>query len=200
MNPVDERIFAWKDILRRRSALPPAFSICPIRRDVNMPAMKSPAKVKARILSMKKWIEYSQKPESIKKRATHRLLVLSEVRNALAYGLSVSMAFRVAALSYDEKEANIRNWYYGSRGRIGVRCVPYKDWLPHLAPGHKGRPELAACSTKAWEFLLQYIQENQGKSFTKCFQALQQAASDNGWTIPSEQTLRRRLKKRQNAA
>jgi hypothetical protein len=51
--------------------------------------------------------------------------------------------------------ATLRGWL-----RL-VKGVPRSEWLPALAPRHKGRVKTADCDPRAWEMLVADFREGQ---------------------------------------
>jgi transposase InsO family protein len=67
------------------------------------------------------------------------------------------------------------------------------DWLPALAPRFTGRTAEVECTPAAWDWIEGiYLTQSQRK-FTDCFRMLQKVAKEQGWAIPSERTLQRRM-------
>lgn len=141
------------------------------------------------------WAGFEQKPNSVKDRAAYRYELLFEAWQLHLHGVTLTKAFTLVAQQHGESVGNLRNWYFGSKNRAGVRGVDPKDWLPILADNYKGRVRHALCTEKAWEYLLKDYMRREKPSFSMCYERLKRIAEAQSWQIPSERTLRRRLYK-----
>lgn len=146
------------------------------------------------------WAGFELKPNSAKDRAAYRYELLFEAWQLHQHGMTLTKAFVLVAEQHGEKVGNLRNWYFGTKQKQGVRGIDPKDWLPVLADNYRGRVRHAACDDKAWEFLLKDYMRRERPSFSMCYERLQRVAAVQGWNIPSERTLRRRLKREHEPA
>jgi len=76
-----------------------------------------------------------------------------------------------------------------------VTGVPRADWLPALAPRHAGRVKTQPCDASAWEFYKSDYLRAERPTSRSCYRRLQRAAEDQGWKIPSQRTMERRVEK-----
>lgn len=141
------------------------------------------------------WAAFEQKPNSVKDRAAFRYELLFEAWQLHMHGTPLTRAFILVAEQHGVSVGNLRNWYYGTRKKQGVLGTDPKDWLPILADNYKGRVQYAPCTEKAWEYLLKDYLRREKPSFSTCYERLERIAAAQSWEIPSEQTLRRRLKR-----
>ena len=142
-----------------------------------------------------RWADFLKKPDSIKDRAAYRHGLLFEAWQLHIQGLTLTKAFSIVARQHGVSEGNLRNWYFGTRNKRGVRGIDPKDWLPFLADNYRGRVKNATCTEKAWSYFLKDYMRREEPSFSLCYRRLCRIAAVQGWQVPSEQTLRRRLKK-----
>lgn len=140
------------------------------------------------------WNSYSQKTNRARERAAYKHRLLTEAMTLYGRdGITLYQAFDLVASQHNENPANLRNWYYGTSSRRGVREIDPKDWLAVLVDGYKGRIVNAGCDEKAWDFLVKDYMRRERSSFSMCYRNLERVASGEGWDIPSERTLRRRF-------
>ena len=75
-----------------------------------------------------------------------------------------------------------------------VKGHPKTEWLPLLASQHSGGNQPAHCPPDAWEaFKADYLRLEQPAA-SACYRRLKEAASRQGWVLPSYDTLRLRLR------
>lgn len=133
------------------------------------------------------WSWFTRQAEAKQAQARLRLSILQKVAHLEASGRP-----RLAAAEEVCREHNIslRTFYNWDEM---VRGVPRHDWLPHLAPRHAGSKRRADISPDAWDFIQRFWLSPSRPTFKHAFRELESVAAAQGWTIPSEQTLRRRL-------
>lgn len=141
------------------------------------------------------WERYEKKSAKVKERAMYRYKLLFEAWELHCEGSTMKAAFELVAAKYDERVANLRRWYYGTRYKPGVRGLDPKDWLPVLADDYKGRTACAACSEEAWKWLVADFFRREEPPFTISYERLARLAAEKSWEIPCERTLRRRMKR-----
>ena len=75
-----------------------------------------------------------------------------------------------------------------------VKGHPKTEWLPLLASQHSGGNQPAHCPPDAWEaFKADYLRLERPAA-SACYRRLKEAASRQGWALPSYDTLRLRLR------
>lgn len=136
------------------------------------------------------WARWESLPEAVREAARMRLSVLAGVEAAEAAGQSRAAAIRLAAAAAGLSTRTIWGWF------ALVADLRADDRLPALAPRHRDaeRPAAAVdCTPAAWEALkADYLRPSQ-PAFTACYRRIARIAAREGWTIPSEATLRRRM-------
>lgn len=80
-----------------------------------------------------------------------------------------------------------------------VKRIDIADWAPALLPKHKEAAQLARkkhfaeIDAQAWDFIKADYLSNEEPTLTVCYERLKDAASHNGWNIPSYDSIRRRM-------
>ncbi|MGZ8916265.1 MAG: transposase domain-containing protein [Methylobacter sp.] len=87
----------------------------------------------------------------------------------------------------------LQNWWLGKPGKPGCVHFDVADYAPALSGCYTGRTKLAECSPEAFEYYVQLYLHRRQPSFKDCYRRTEDMAKANGWTIPGEATLRRRL-------
>jgi len=68
-----------------------------------------------------------------------------------------------------------------------------EDWLPALAPRHGGGREAAELPAEGWAMLKGDFLRPERPNFTACYRRLVRVAAEQGWQVPAERTLHRRM-------
>ncbi len=144
---------------------------------------------KADLQRTEQWAWYEGLPDRKKAQAKEKLDVLLAVEALVRAGEDRDLAMMVVAADARVSLRTLYNW----RGLVANTAR--EDWLPALAPRHTGRTAEVECSEPAWEALEALYLRPEQPNFTTCYRHLQQMAQEQGWTIPSEKTLLRRMHK-----
>jgi len=137
---------------------------------------------------------FDRLPEKMKEVARRRLRAIEAVEHLVATGTGRMRAIAIVAENCDEHPNTIRNWFKLIEG------LPPSDRLAALAPRYVGRQKTAECSPEAWEhFKADYLRLSRPAA-TACYDRLQRIAAERGWTVPSLDTLMRRLEREIPAA
>lgn len=122
-----------------------------------------------------------------KQAAAHdRLKILVDVE-AKAASLGRMVAMRSACREHGVGLSSLYEW------QKLVRDFPRQHWLPYLAPRNGGSKRRASLSPEAWSFFLELMRLPTRMPMTAAIRALEAEAKSKGWSVPSAQTLRRRL-------
>jgi putative transposase len=136
------------------------------------------------------WDAFDRKPQNLKDEAARRLSALQGVERLVAAGTGRSRAVEATAKVFGESRATLYRWQKLVKGVDGA------DWLAALAPNYQGRTATAECSPEAWEFFKAQFLRAEQPTVAACYEWTQQAARENGWTIPSLRTFDRWSKDR----
>lgn len=150
------------------------------------PARRSPPK--------ELWAVFDRLSGARQAKARQRLDLLDAVGAMVRGGVAKNVAVSMVASRNGVGSSTLYSWFDRVAG------LDRGDWLPALAPRHTGSVATAACDPRAWDFIKSdYLRLSQ-PPFTACYERLQEAASEHGWTIPSAPTLRRRIEREIPAA
>ncbi len=133
------------------------------------------------------WAAFDRKPEKQKTAARQRLAAIDAALTLINHDVPRKTAFAEAAGAHGFSAASVYRWYRDARDHDRA------DWLPLLAPGHAGRTVVAECSPEAWDyFKADYLRPERPAS-AACYDRLQRAAREHGWTVPALRTIERRI-------
>lgn len=122
------------------------------------------------------------------------VLIDSAVDAHLRRRTPIHTAFAAAAEGSRWSARTLRNAWYGSSGRPGLREAPRRLWPLALASRHTGRAPTTECDPEAWEaFKTDYLRP-EAPPLAHCFRTLRRLADARGWTVPADaRALKRRL-------
>jgi putative transposase len=133
------------------------------------------------------WQWYERQPDSKKAKALARLATLGTVEDQVRTGTPRSVAMHLAAIHHQVALRTVWNW------ANLVAHLPREQWLPALCPRHAGGREDAACSPEAWDAIRADFLRPERPPFSDCYRRLAAVAAEQGWDIPAERTLFRRI-------
>jgi putative transposase len=134
------------------------------------------------------WAWFERQTDTKKRKAAARLEVIDAIRQLTDHGFSKTMAMDQVAAEAKVAPSSIYAW------EKLVHRVPRQDWLPFLAPRHAGQTGARVdCSPEAWEFFKANYLRLERPTITATYRYLQRAGAEQGWTIPCEKTLARRI-------
>ncbi|MDB5851925.1 MAG: hypothetical protein JWP29_5677, partial [Rhodoferax sp.] len=152
-----------------------------------MLAMKAPAPAAPAMGASERWSWFDRQPEKKKLRARERLDALQMVLALQQACTGKVYAMQLAAQATGVALSTLYEW------DALIQDVPRPDWLPHLCPAHGGGRGSAECSPEAWDAIRVDYLRAERPNFTACYRRLQGLAAQEGWTIPPERTLHRRM-------
>jgi hypothetical protein len=133
------------------------------------------------------WAWFDRQPDTRKAEARRRLEVLHAIDVLADHGVSRTIAIEEAARLMKIGKRTIWDWFglvqFADRG----------DWLPFLAPRVAGGGAKADIDPAAWDALKADYLRPERPDATACVRRLRDMAATNGWTLPSDRTLYRRL-------
>ncbi|MGE0256877.1 MAG: transposase domain-containing protein [Alphaproteobacteria bacterium] len=135
------------------------------------------------------WDWYERLPEKRRAVAKRRVALLDAVDALVRAGLAKNVAVAEVARQNDVGASSIYRWF----GQVERHARD--DWPPLLAPQHSGRTATAECAPEAWQFFKELYLSPSRRPLEVCYDDLQRVAAEAGWTVPSAQTLRRRIER-----
>lgn len=133
------------------------------------------------------WDWFARQPETKKAKARARLRALDRVETLVRSGTPRVRAMAQVAAQNGKNKTALYEWAKLTRG------LDRADWLPALAPRHAGGRGAADCSPEAWSWIKTSYLTQSRFEFSAAYRDLVKKAAEQGWTIPSERTLQRRM-------
>ncbi|MDH3999582.1 MAG: hypothetical protein OET90_12195, partial [Desulfuromonadales bacterium] len=137
------------------------------------------------------WSYFSAKPQKVKDAAAQKLKAIQTVESLLLHGMKKGPAKEAVVNAYIESMrisfSTLGKWMKAVEG------YDRQDWLPVLVDKHAGRQKEADCAPEAWEFFKADYLRRCKPSVADCYDRLERAAKEHGWSIPSDKTLSRKL-------
>lgn len=166
------------------SLLPGEARLALERRGITAPAPK------AAEVDRGGWRWFDAQSAKVKAEAERRLDAVRQVELLHAAGATRSAAVSDVADQIGVSVATIWNW-------LGlVDGVPAADRLPALAPRRRGGGKAAEIDEQAWQALKSDFLRPEKPTFSSCYyRLLRNYAEPRGLTLPTEQTLRRRMER-----
>lgn len=131
---------------------------------------------------------YDRLPATKKAKAERACVALDQVEALVHSGSPRMSALRAVATATGVSLRTIQGW------QELVRGAPREDWRYWLAPQHSGAVGREAdCPEAAWQALLREYLRQSKPNFTTAVRAVRRLAAAEGWTLPSDRTLQRRL-------
>jgi len=135
------------------------------------------------------WTFFDSLPEKKKDKAREKLVIIQKVMDLHRGGMNKNAAVALIGMQNNINAATIYRWFKS------VEYVAQGDWLPYLAPRHAGVSRKAECPAEAWEIIKSDYLRAERPTFESCFRRLDRVAEKEGWTLPSDRTLKRRMDK-----
>lgn len=139
-----------------------------------------------------RWAE--RRPQKMRDRGARRAMLLRQVMKLVDAGHTLRDATGSVGQSHGVSAATMRGWYYGANKQVGAQHYDPADWDAALIPGYRGQAPYAECDPRAWDWLLGHYLTHRQPSFRDSYRRLEAIAKQEGWVIPCERTLMRRLK------
>ncbi len=134
------------------------------------------------------WRWYESQTASTRAEAKHRLAVCREIDLLEQSGMTRTAAVADTAERRAIGKATLWTWL-----RL-INGVPPRDWLPALAPRRQGGGCEVDIDPALWTiFKSDYLRPSE-PTLTSCYERTAAIAAERGLSLPSEKTIRRRLK------
>lgn len=133
------------------------------------------------------WEWYARQPTTKKAKAEARLKALDAVETLVRAGERRVQAMQMVAHEQKVALSSLYEWAKCTHG------LAREDWLPALAPRHGGGRETAELPAEGWAMLKGDFLRPERPNFTACYRRLVRVAAEQGWQVPAERTLHRRM-------
>lgn len=134
------------------------------------------------------WDRWERAGTGAKAEAERRHKIMLAFETARLNGVPLGEIAKAINAEHGDSESTLERW------RKLIKGQDRANWLPLLMPHRPGRTVTAAFSEAAWES----IKEDWGRlsqpSVASCYRRAQKLAPANGWTMPSLDTVERRIK------
>ncbi|ENM3926375.1 Mu transposase C-terminal domain-containing protein [Vibrio cholerae] len=139
------------------------------------------------------WASWGKTNDKTKQKAHQALRCVQAVKALEQNGINRMHAYQTVCDEYGIPLSTLR------RHVAKVKDIDECDWLPALLTKHFETAQLrkvehfAHITPEAWEFFKGDYLRLEGPVMSKCYERLEKAAKQHGWTIPSLKSLSRRL-------
>lgn len=135
------------------------------------------------------WKPFDKATEKQKEDAKAKLIPLHKLDDLVRHNVALMMALDMVALEFDVAKGSLKRWYYK------VRSFERSDWLPLLLDKHNNKKagKEAEFTPEAWEAFKADYFRNERPQFGSCYERLKRAARENGWSIPSASSIKRKI-------
>ncbi|ELY1986554.1 Mu transposase C-terminal domain-containing protein [Vibrio harveyi] len=139
------------------------------------------------------WSNWEKTNETARNKATQALKTVNAVEALIQNGVARMDAYKSVSELYGVALSTLR------RNCSKVKGIEQCDWAPTLLPKHfeaaqaQKSERFAFITPEAWEFFKTDYLRLSKPSMSVCYLRLTRAASEHGWVIPSEKSLRRRM-------
>ncbi|AKD37526.1 bacteriophage Mu transposase [Pasteurella multocida subsp. multocida OH4807] len=141
-----------------------------------------------RYLSAAIWQPFDKANNVQKSKAKKKYLAVVAVQNFVDSKTPLMEALELVAKAQDISVGSLKNWYYK------VRDFEQSDWLAVLLKRTgKTAKEKADFDIEAWDYFLADYLRLERPTIAACYERLTRAAKEMGWTIPSRQTVQRKV-------
>lgn len=139
------------------------------------------------------WDRWNKAGATAQEKAKQKFDAVMAITALINNGIGKMIAFEHISFEFKQPTSTLMRWYYA------VQKFEQADWLPVLLPKHKEAAaasrskKLAPMTDAAWEaFKADYLREEK-PTLAVCFHRLKRIAAKEGWIVPSESSIRRRL-------
>lgn len=136
------------------------------------------------------WSKWDKASDSQRKLAEKWLPAVQAADEMLNQGISTKTAFATVAGHYQVSASTLRDKYYQ------IQKFAKSDWAAALVDGRgasRRNVHKSEFDEDAWQFLIADYLRPEKPAFRKCYERLELAAREHGWSIPSRATAFRRI-------
>lgn len=152
------------------------------------PVFQEPVE-RARLSAEQHWEWFDGQSDKVKAKAQHRLGCLTAVDDIEQLGQNRDFAINMISAQRNVSARSIWRWFDAVAG------LDRHNWLPALADRHAGGGKAAELEPEAWEhFKADYLRLGE-PAMSDCYRRLKKLAAKEGWSVPSEKSLARRIER-----
>lgn len=156
----------------------------------NSPVLETAPKKPLNYLPEVIWAPFDKATDAQRAKAQARLKPVTAFADLLLHGQTFDTALNLVATEFDVAEGSLKRWYYH------VKPFERSDWLPRLLPSYGRRKgKEAEFTDAAWESFKADYFRNERPQFGACFERLKRAAKEQGWSIPSASSVKRKIER-----
>lgn len=135
------------------------------------------------------WKPYEKATDKQKEEAKAKLAPLHKLDDLVKNNVALMMALDAVSTEYEIAKGSLKRWYYK------VRSFERPDWLPLLLDKHSNKKagKEADFTEEAWEVFKADYFRPECPQFGSCYERLKRAARENGWSIPSASSIKRKI-------
>ena len=133
------------------------------------------------------WAWFERAPAKKQAVARSRMEALDAVDLLVRAGVETTVAMHQVARQQGTGTSTLYRWREATYG------LDRGDWLPALTPRHAGRQTEVECSPEAWDALRVDYLRLEAPNMVDCYRRVTAMAAERGWTVPSLQTMQRRI-------
>ena len=135
------------------------------------------------------WKPYEKATDKQKEEAKAKLAPLHKLDDLVRNNVALMMALDAVSTEYEIAKGSLKRWYYK------VRSFERPDWLPLLLDKHSNKKagKEADFTEEAWEAFKSDYFRPECPQFGSCYERLKRAARENGWSIPSASSIKRKI-------
>ena len=137
------------------------------------------------------WAPFDKATDKQREAAKHKLSLVLEVVALIGNQMPKVDAMKYIAKAHNEPFASVKRWYYK------VQKFDRADWLPLLLDKHGDNREnaIAEFTPEAWDAFKADYFRSERPQFGSCYERLKRSAVENGWVIPSESSVKRKIQR-----
>ncbi|NKB37899.1 MAG: DNA-binding protein [Gammaproteobacteria bacterium] len=136
------------------------------------------------------WENYARKSNKQKAAAEKKLIAINAALTMMENGTPATKSWKAAAAQAEVHFMTLRDRWFER-----IEQYDRTDWLAALVPGYVGRQAISECDLDAWEFFKADYLRLEKPTANACYRRLKRAAVEQNWTVPSVDTLLRRIKR-----
>jgi transposase InsO family protein len=133
------------------------------------------------------WRRFERQSARRKKEAEALAVAVDSALAMIDRDIPARVAWAKAGESVGKSRATLQRWHEK------IRKYHRSDWPAAALRNYRGRTATASFSRKAWDYLISDYLRQERPTLSACYDRLRRTAEAEGWEIPPERTVRRRV-------